>query len=194
MAETHLKNFLKKIKLNESTISFVLGILVVAVVGVLIFNYFKGVGKIKTENNIAVNETNEVKIVQEEGKFVPEGLPTTYKVQVGDNLWKIAEKFYTSGYNWVDIAKENKLGNGNRLLVGQELTLPKTEVKKPVVKTAGSAVTITGDQYIVVKGDSLWTIAVRAYQDGYQWTKIARENSLSNPNIIHPGNSLIIPR
>lgn len=192
MAETRLKNFLKKVKLNESTISFVLGILVVAVVGVLIFNYFKGVGKTKTENNIAVNETSEVKLVQEEGKFVPEGLPTTYKVQAGDNLWKIAEKFYTSGYNWVDIAKENKLANANRLLVGQELTLPKTEVKKPAGKIIESAV--TGDQYIIVKGDSLWTIAVRAYQDGYQWVKIARENNLSNPNIIHPGNSLIIPR
>jgi nucleoid-associated protein YgaU len=164
---------------------------VVLVIGTLIFNYFKGVGKLKDDTNITIEE-NGVKFVEEEGKIVPEGLPMTYKVQAQDNLWKIAEKYYTSGYNWVDIAKENKLVNPNRLLVGQELVLPKAEVKKPVEKTAAAA--ITGDQYIVVKGDSLWNIAVRAYQDGYQWVKIASENKISNPDIINPGTSIIIPR
>jgi nucleoid-associated protein YgaU len=191
MAETRLKKFLKKVKINESTISFVLGVLVVLVIGTLIFNYFKGVGKVKQDTNIAIQE-NGVKLVQEEGKMIPEGLPTTYKVQAQDSLWKIAEKYYTSGYNWVDIAKENKLVNANRLLVGQELVLPKAEVKKPVEKLTATA--ITGDQYVVVKGDSLWNIAVRAYQDGYQWVKIASENKISNPNIINPGTSIIIPR
>jgi len=190
MTETRLKKFLKKVKINESTISVILGVLVVLVIGTLIFNYFKGVGKIKNDTNIAIEE-NGVKLVEEEGKIVPEGLPMTYKVQAQDSLWKIAEKYYTSGYNWVDIAKENKLVNPNRLLVGQELVLPKAEVKKPVEKTAAA---ITGDQYIVVKGDSLWNIAVRAYQDGYQWVKIASENKISNPDVINPGTSIIIPR
>ena len=40
-----LKKFLKAIRLNESTISTVLGALVVVVVGVLIYNYFTSVNK-----------------------------------------------------------------------------------------------------------------------------------------------------
>ncbi len=67
---------------------------------------------------------------------------------------------------------------------------------KKEVKTAdtGNQAPITGATYEVVKGDSLWKIAVRAYGDGYQWVKIARENKLVNPNLIHPGNLLALPR
>ena len=104
----------------------------------------------------------------------------------------IRDRYYTSGYNWVDVAKENNLVNANRLLVDQELVLPKVAVRKPVEKIAEQ--TITGGEYIVVKGDSLWKIAVRAYGDGYQWVKIASENNLANPDLIHPGNVLTIPR
>jgi len=192
MSNGRLKNFLKKIKLNESTISVILGVVVVIVIGALIFNYFRGVGKTKTEESQPTQTIGEVKLIQEEGELMPEGLPMTYKVQAGDNLWKIAEKFYSSGYNWVDIAKENNLANANRLLVDQELVLPKTAVRKPVEKIAGQQ--IANDEYTVVKGDNLWNIAVRAYQDGYQWVKIASENNLSNPDLIHPGNVLRLPR
>ncbi|MCJ7804473.1 LysM peptidoglycan-binding domain-containing protein [Patescibacteria group bacterium] len=192
MNNGRLKNFLKKIKLNESTISVILGAVVVIVIGALIFNYFRGVGKIKTEEGQPTQTIGEVKLIEEEGELMPEGLPITYKVQTGDNLWKIAEKFYSSGYNWVDIAKENNLINANRLLVDQELVLPKVAVRQPVEKIAEQQ--IAGDEYMVVKGDNLWNIAVRAYQDGYQWVKIAHENNLANPNLIHPGNVLKLPR
>jgi len=57
-----LKNFLKKLKLNESTISMILGALVIVVVGVLIFNYFRGVGKPKPE--VAPTPTGELKLVK----------------------------------------------------------------------------------------------------------------------------------
>jgi len=190
MSNGRLKNFLKKVKLNESTISVILGAVVVIVIGALIFNYFRGVGK--KEEGQPTQTVGEVKLIEEEGELKPEGLPITYNVQTGDNLWKIAEKYYTSGYNWVDIAKENNLVNANRLLVGQELVLPKVAVRKPIEELTEQ--TISGDQYIVVKGDSVWEIAVRAYGDGYQWVKIASENNLTNPDLIHPGNTLTIPR
>jgi nucleoid-associated protein YgaU len=45
-----------------------------------------------------------------------------------------------------------------------------------------------------VKGDSLWKIAVRAYGDGYKWVSIAKANKLVNPNLIHSGNVLTLPR
>jgi len=187
-----LKDLLKKIKLNESTISMILGALVIIVIGGLIFNYFRGVRK--PAEQIIPPITEELKLVEEEGKLYPENLPITHKVAKGESLWAIAEKYYGSGYNWVDIAKENGLKNPNVLLVDQELTIPRTAVKKPAVTASVFGETITGDKYTVTKGDHLWGIAVRAYGDGYRSTEIAKANNIVNPNIIHPGNVLIIPR
>lgn len=192
MNNSGLKNWLKRIKLNESTISMILGALVIIVVGALIVNYFRGVGR--PEEEVPV-QPGEIKLIEEEGKLYPEGLPITHKVAVGEHLWAIAEKYYGSGYNWVDIAKENNLPNPNRILVDQELTIPKAAVIKPAIASEtifGPA--ITGDKYTVVKGEHLWGIAVRAYGDGYRWVEIAKENNLVNPNIIHPGNTLTLPR
>lgn len=192
----NLKKILKKLKLSEQTISMFLGALVIVVIGVLLFNYFRGVGKKETAPTTTSADT--VKLVEEGGKMVPEGLPTTHKVIQGENLWTIAEKYYGSGYNWVDVAKANKLVNPNRLLVGQELNIPQTEVRKPAktVKqgTTQSGEAITGSNYTVVKGDYLWNLAVRAYGDGFKWVEIAKANNIARPNLIYPGTVLSIPR
>jgi nucleoid-associated protein YgaU len=132
-----------------------------------------------------------------------------YIVVGGDTLWDIAEKKYKSGYNWVDIQKANKLTNANQLNVGQKLTLP--SVKAKIATTTGNekqmkaeasqtgksdiqAAKISGNNYTVVRGDSLWDISVRAYGDGYEWPKIAAANKMINPRLIHAGNKLNIPR
>lgn len=191
-----LKEFLKRLRLSEQTISMALGALVIVVVGILIFNYFRGVGKPGAPTEQPV-QPGEVKLIEEEGKLVPEGLPTTHKVEKGEYLWAIAEKYFGSGYNWVDIARENNLQNPNRLLVNQELIIPKAEVRQPVstkIATSQFGEPITGTSYTVVKGDHLWGIAVRAYGDGYKWVEIAQANNLKNPNLIHPGNILTLPR
>jgi nucleoid-associated protein YgaU len=194
MNDNWLKNLLKKLKLNESTISMILGALVIVVVGALIFNYFKGVSQ---EEKAEVAPEEGIELVKEEGKLVPAGLPRVHQVSQGEYLWKIAEKYYGSGYNWVDIAQENKLANANFLAVNQELTIPKVEVRKPTVKLAEAPTNsqaITGSNYTVVRGDNLWEIALRAYGDGYRWVEIARANQLINPNIIHAGNVFTLPR
>ena len=179
-----LKSLLKTLKLNESTISMVLGALVIIVVGVLVVNYFKDQGGslpfLSTGNKTEVTETAK---------------PQSVTVVKGDTLWSIAETNYGSGYNWVDVAKANNLTNADQIAEGQILTLPDVEAKLATsaeVKTTGE--TISGGTYTVVKGDSLWDIAVRAYGDGYKWTEIANENSLVNPDVIHAGNILVLPR
>lgn len=197
-----LKRFLKTIRLNESTISTILGALVVAVVGVLIYNYF-----VKTGPQLAETEP-EVKIEVEtakEGK-VPQELPQTHTVSKGEFLWEIAEKYYQSGYNWVDIAQANSLKSPNRLYTGQELKIPQVASRKITVKDLKPKVAgleaqqdspvakPTDTKYIVQKGDYLWKIAQKVYNDGYQWTKIAKANSISNPNLIEVGQTLAIPR
>lgn len=50
-----------------------------------------------------------------------------------------------------------------------------------------------GRYYTVVKGDTLWAIAQRFYGNGNRYPEIARANNISNPNIIHIGQKLLIP-
>ena len=117
-----------------------------------------------------------------------------HKVAMGENLWEIAEKYYGSGYNWVDIAKENNLLSAGQIVEGQELVIPEVEVKAITFTEDESSEPISGTTYTVIQGDSLWEISVRSYGDGYRWVDIANENDLVNPNIIHPGNILTLPR
>ncbi len=155
----------------------ILGAIVVVVVGILVVNYFRN----KKVGEILPPVANE-SATPTSGK--------TYTVVAGDSLWKIAESAYGSGYNWTDVAKANKLANPSKIEVGQKLSIPETTTKV----TVGTKEAISGATYTVVKGDSLWKIAVRAYGDGFQWVKIAHENKLVHPNLIHPGNILTLPR
>ena len=110
--EEKLKQFLKTIKLNESLLSMIFGIVTVVLVGVLVFRIYQGrraeiTETADTTEQSPVAETmGEVPVeVKEDGKKYPTNLPETYKVGAGEHLWMIAEKTYGSGYNWVEIAK-----------------------------------------------------------------------------------------
>lgn len=153
----------------------VLGAIVIIFVGIALANYFKDRGQKGTLPSSANNKT----------EVSQTAFGKTHIVVKGESLWTIAEKEIGSGYNWVDIAKENNIQNPSLVYTGQKLVIPSVESKE------GS---ISGATYEVVKGDNLWTIAVRAYGDGYKWTEIAQENNLTNPNLIHPGNILALPR
>lgn len=188
------KKVLKYLKINESNISMILGAVVIIVLGIIVINYFRNVRKGEIETGVNTENTN-----QGEQPTIKKGEgPVEYTVSKGETLWSISEKQYKSGYNWTDIAKTNNLKNPNRINAGQKLTIPDVEQKIVTVKTSESSEksteSISTSTYKVNKGDSLWTISVRAYGNGYQWTKIAKSNNLKNPNLIHPGNSLNLPR
>jgi len=179
-----LKDLKKVIPSTDSLMSLLLGLAVVIAVGLLLVRYFsdRQVGSNKVETK--PEELNQA------GK-----LPTTYLVSAGDTLWSIAEKYYQSGYNWVDIQKTNNLINPDNLVIGQQLTIP--DVKAIVVGQISAAQTTMlkpkDEKYTAVKGDTLWDIAVKEYGDGFQWTKIAESNHLVNPELIHAGNVFILP-
>ena len=52
------------------------------------------------------------------------------------------------------------------------------------------------DTYVVVSGDSLSKIAQRQYGDMNQWRRIydANKDQIKDPDLIHPGQKLRIPR
>lgn len=46
----------------------------------------------------------------------------------------------------------------------------------------------------LVKGDTLWDLAVKYYGDGTQWTKIAEANGIKNPKSLQIGTVLEMPK
>lgn len=207
--QKRVKNILKSFKLHESTLSIIFGAITIVVIAALLFNVYRqnranqqisDQGQ-QTEQPQEMEKIGDVEVkTNETGEKVPAQLPETYKVQRGEHLWMIAERYYGSGYNWVDIARANELENPGVLVVDQELKLPEVAVKQVTVAQAEPETqvapeqVISGNEYTVVKGDNLWNIAVRAYQDGYRWPEIARANNLENPNLILPDQKLTLPR
>ena len=145
------------------------------------FRFFKSrqSGEISSDRIQRNAESQE--LIQEEKNSV-------YTVVQGDNLWTISEKFYQTGYKWIDIAKANNLTNPDIIEKGVKLKIPKDE---SLIAQPNS---ISGTTYTVKQGEYLWDIAVRAYGDGYKWVDIAKANSLENPDLIFSGNNLVIPR
>jgi nucleoid-associated protein YgaU len=213
-----LKNILKTIRLQESTISMVLGVIVVIVAGILAVNY------LSSQRNSTLTQL-EVGDKQETGE-----LPTKHVVGDNESLWTIAEKYYGTGYNWIDIRDANNIANPNQISTGQELVIPSVTPRSPeeevsptvvvAMETGTTTATLTpttqpeatatisvsptpnpsvtpapqiSGTHVVEKGESLWTIATKYYGSGYEWNKIAKENNIGNPSEIEIGQSLVLP-
>ncbi|HZE87384.1 MAG TPA: LysM peptidoglycan-binding domain-containing protein [Methylomirabilota bacterium] len=209
--KTNNTNFFDYLRFGESYSSLVLGIIVVIIATILLLSFvhsrqfnkapLDATPTVVQSNTFALTPTPVVTKISQNAKI--------YTVVTGDNLWNIAEKIYKSGYNWVDIAKANKLADPGDIHVGDKLFLPivtpelttVTNTPAPtatptlmVTPTVVQTNKITNTTYTVAAGDTLWDIAVRAYGDGYQWVKIAQANNLTDPGLIHSGNVLKIPR
>jgi len=65
----------------------------------------------------------EAKLVE----AIKKSIPDYYEVKKGDSLWKIAERFYSTGEKWIRIfeANMNKIKNPSLIYPYQRLTIPK---------------------------------------------------------------------
>lgn len=103
---------------------------------------------------------------------------TIYIVKKGDTLSGIASKY---GTTYQVLASYNGISNPNLIGVEQVIKIPNGTM---------SHITNTSSRtYIVKSGDNLSSIA-KKYGTTYQ--KIAKDNNISNPNKIYPGQKLII--
>jgi nucleoid-associated protein YgaU len=72
-----------------------------------------------------------------------------------------------------------------------------TSVQAAVEKVTAQAAAVVGARtYVVKSGDSLSKIAKELYGDAKRWPEIYEANKAlvgDNPNLIHPGQKLVIP-
>jgi nucleoid-associated protein YgaU len=198
-------SFTPELNSASSYLNLVLGLLIVLVVGVLLFNYFK-----KDGGDLGPSDQTASTTGQEQKDVEVSNLPGKYTVKEGDTLFTIAEKYYSDGYQYLKLVETNKLSDANNLTVGQVLEIPKLETTPVVaqIQPTGEAKggiggaenqtiwgeRITGDTYVTVEGDWLSKIAGRAYGDPMKFDVIAKANNISNADLIPVGITLKIPR
>jgi nucleoid-associated protein YgaU len=135
--------------------------------------------------------------------------PRVHIVASGDNLTKIAKKYFNStGQRYVDaIAAANPGLEPNRLRVNQKLQIPAdvpaatrrssdgvAASERPAASSGGSGPK-AGSVYTVRRGDKLPDIARRAYGSSENWYMIWLENftTIRDPDQVASGTKLKIP-
>ena len=106
---------------------------------------------------------------------VPQPNTVTYTVQPGDTLSGIAAAYNTTYQHLADI---NGISNPNLIFPGQVLTI-----------SGGGTSAPQQTVYTVQPGDTLSGIAA-AFGTTYQ--RLAAVNGISNPNLIYPGQQIVI--
>ena len=139
-------------------------------------------GKYRLDTETPQNEPQEASegVVNEEES----DSSNSYTVKEGDTLWNIAQNLLGDGNKYQIIADYNGIGNPSLIHVGDVLSIPDIiDTKEEEAPPA---------DYIVQEGDTLWSIAERAYGDGSKYTELAEKNGLENPELIYPGQRIML--
>lgn len=183
---------LEQTKLRESYSSFVLGLGVIIFLAIILGIFLSSRRLTFFEKVFA--PVKHTATITKKTQTKSTNAQMTYTVEQGDDLKKISEKVYKTPELYTEIVKANNLANPDVLNEGMKLVILPVD-KKKIINTQNStaATPIAGDSYTVGPGDLLWDIAVRAYGDGSQWTKIANENGIT-PDTLVPGLVIKLPR
>jgi nucleoid-associated protein YgaU len=133
---------------------------------------------------------------------VPTG-SSTYTVQKGDSLMRIAAKTLGTKERWTEIRDVNHGVDPHTLHVGQKLVIPASAkagadgkhvvpAKKPAIAPEKPASTST-DTYLVKKGDTLKSIAEHHLGSRERWKEIAAANPKLDPNRLAAGTTIHLP-
>ncbi|MBP9815993.1 LysM peptidoglycan-binding domain-containing protein [Candidatus Woesebacteria bacterium] len=192
-SEAYREELMNKIK--ENYLSVALGFLVFLVAVTLIYR--------------STSTRQKTKLEQEQAQEQMEQKKNVHVVKPGESVSSIARDVLGSTDYADEIVAANSLKNPEVIEVGQELTLPEVGTQPTVAVTAkveekmeGKVETtaattggkIEGTSYVVQKGDTLMTIAERAYGNKSLYTRIMSANGLRNPNRIEVGMTLKLSR
>lgn len=108
----------------------------------------------------------------------------TYTVKAGDTLSAIASRYSTSSST---LASLNSLSNPNLIYVGQVLKVSSNASTSSSTSSSANNTVTTASSYTVKSGDTLYGIALA---NGLNWRTLAKQNGISDPNVIFVGQKL----
>ena len=144
----------------------------------------------------------------------------TYTVSRGDSLSIIAQKFYGDASKYTLIANEkvNNITNPDLIHAGNTFTIPSlsiaatTGASKTTAALPASGIVFQNEKqsnkitlpttHTVISGDTLWSLAEKYYNSGFEWFRIHRVNqdkigilpdNTGRKVLITPGEHLTIP-
>jgi len=183
-------------KFGESYTSLILGIIVVIVATITLITFVKGKDNLArlTEDKqtvasaqVTVTNTPTPKITQnvlKGGTVAPK--PTIAKKQLVKENTQITTK--------PTIAVKSTPATVAKATITVKPTAKPTAKPSIVAKKTETKKTFSGkDTYVVVKGDSLWSIAENKYKSGYNWVDIQKANNITNADVLYTGTKLTLP-
>lgn len=105
----------------------------------------------------------------------------SYTVKSGDTLSAIAAKY---GTTYQALASANSISNPNDIYVGQVIKVSATAT---AASSQAASSTNSNGSYTVKSGDTLYGIALA---NGLNWQTLAKQNGISDPNVIFVGQKL----
>lgn len=187
---------------NESYTSLFLGALVVVIVAIVVFAFLQNRNKAGETTQETSSEQSQMQDKDAQG--MPAKAGEEYVVAEGDWLSSISEKAYGTQDNWKYIAAENDIQNPDAIEKGTKLRIPNLDDKKKAeldkkmesmsMQPSTFGQMMTDSNYVVKEGESLWSIAVKVYGDGYRWPEIAKVNNLWYPDWITAGTTIVLPK
>lgn len=105
----------------------------------------------------------------------------SYTVKAGDTLSAIAAKY---GTTYQTLASANSISNPNDIYVGQVIKVSATAT---AASSQAASSTSSSGSYTVKSGDTLYGIALA---NGLNWQTLAKQNGISDPNVIFVGQKL----
>ena len=124
--------------------------------------------------------------------------PTVHFVRSGETLSAISKKYYGTPDHAGQIARDNNIGNPQRIRVGTRLVLadePGASIRSPRT-TASTPTRPVGRRVITVReGETLSEIAKRELGSEGKWHELWEMNkkAVPNPNRLQPGTTLNLP-